>query len=156
MHPWVCPSWALTPLLAVIRHSLASCHLAHLSPSPGVVWPSGFFRAPWRFRVSWPPEPLLSPECGIQISRRDRIRIERALEFRNCFGFRTTGLSQVFPVKVFSVGGSSAKLGSVVTSFVFRSLSPLVFPFLTLAPPGSTDQGLRGAPLSQSVSGGIS
>ena len=68
--------------------------------------------------------------------------------------FKTTGLNQVFPLKVFSVGGSSAKLGLVVTSIVFWSLSPLVFPDLSSS--RDTDQGLRGAPLSHSVSGGIS
>ena len=73
------------------------------------------------------------------------------MEPRNCFVFKTTGLTQVFPLKVFSVGGSSTELGSVVTSVVFRSLSPLVFPFLTLAPAGSTDQGLCGAPLGRVV-----
>ena len=125
---------ALTPLLGVIRHSLASCRLAHLPPSPRAVWPSGFFIAPWWFRVWWPSEPLRSPKCGIQISQRDRIRIEGAVEPRNCFVFKTTDLTQVFPLKVFSVGGPSAELGLVVTSVVFPvtvALISLSFPDLS-------------------------
>lgn len=62
---------------------------------------------------------------GYRFPGETESRIERALGFWKLFGFRTTGLSQVFPVKEsFSVGGSSAKLGSVVTSLVFGHCRP--------------------------------